>query len=218
MQPVSSAAHGLIPAYHEAPILFLRYDELALFSGDTCPDRERETVMDAVLERYAKRFDKIARAIPDDYLHVVIAAQTITLTRVGHDQLIYPVSTSALGPGNTEGSNKTPTGIHRIVETIGGDAPIYMEFKSRAPTGRIIKPSRAGVSRILSRILRLAGMEPRINKGGSVDTFKRCIYIHGTNKEYQIGRPKSHGCVRMNNADIIALFDMVEEGMIVVID
>ena len=36
--------------------------------------------------------------------------------------------------------------------------------------------------------------------------------IHGTNRPRSIGRRASHGCVRLRNADIEALFDMVAVG------
>ena len=56
----------------------------------------------------------------------------------------------------------------------------------------------------------LMGKELNINKGGSVDTFKRGIYIHGTSNEKTIGQPSSHGCIRMKNNDIVELFNSVE--------
>ncbi|MBW3568077.1 MAG: L,D-transpeptidase, partial [Proteobacteria bacterium] len=50
------------------------------------------------------------------------------------------------------------------------------------------------------------------NRGGSVDTKRRFIYIHGTPDSEPLGLPRSHGCIRMRNADIIELFDKVPEG------
>ena len=60
---------------------------------------------------------------------------------------------------------------------------------------------------ITSRILWLKGYEDGINKGNNVDSYSRYSYIHGTAHEDKIGAPDSHGCVRMNNDDIIELFD-----------
>jgi lipoprotein-anchoring transpeptidase ErfK/SrfK len=71
---------------------------------------------------------------------------------------------------------------------------------------------------ILTRILRLDGLEPGINKGEKIDSYARYIYIHGTNREDLIGKPMSHGCICMRNNDIIELFDSVEEGTLVIID
>ena len=60
---------------------------------------------------------------------------------------------------------------------------------------------------ITSRILWLKGHEEGINKGDNIDSYSRYIYIHGTAHEDKIGTPDSHGCVRMNNDDVIELFD-----------
>jgi lipoprotein-anchoring transpeptidase ErfK/SrfK len=65
---------------------------------------------------------------------------------------------------------------------------------------------------ILSRILWLSGTERGINRLGCVDTMRRYIYIHGTPDEHTLGKPGSHGCIRMANADVIELFDLVSTG------
>jgi lipoprotein-anchoring transpeptidase ErfK/SrfK len=41
----------------------------------------------------------------------------------------------------------------------------------------------------------------------------RCIYIHGTPEERQIGKPASFGCIRMRARDVIALYDRIHIGM-----
>jgi lipoprotein-anchoring transpeptidase ErfK/SrfK len=64
----------------------------------------------------------------------------------------------------------------------------------------------------------LAGLEKGINKGKGIDSFQRGIYIHGTLEEKLIGRPASHGCIRMKNRDIIELFDLVKRHVLVMID
>jgi lipoprotein-anchoring transpeptidase ErfK/SrfK len=65
---------------------------------------------------------------------------------------------------------------------------------------------------MLSRILWLRGREVGRNRLGGVDTMRRFIYIHGTPDEAALGTPASHGCVRMRNADVIELFELVEPG------
>ena len=62
---------------------------------------------------------------------------------------------------------------------------------------------------ILSRILWLSGREPGKNRLGEVDTMRRYIYLHGSPDAVEMGTPGSIGCVRMRNADIIELFDLV---------
>jgi len=58
---------------------------------------------------------------------------------------------------------------------------------------------------VLSRILWLDGLEAH-----NANTRDRFIYIHGTKHEDKIGQPDSHGCIRMRNADVIELFDLVD--------
>ncbi len=60
---------------------------------------------------------------------------------------------------------------------------------------------------VMSRILWLDGLE-----AANANTYSRYIYIHGTNHEEHIGEPASHGCVRMKNADIADLFELVQVG------
>jgi lipoprotein-anchoring transpeptidase ErfK/SrfK len=63
----------------------------------------------------------------------------------------------------------------------------------------------------------LDGLEPGFNKDGVNDSFSRYIYIHGTSDEKRIGRPVSHGCIRMTNKDVIELYDNALENDLVLI-
>ena len=63
----------------------------------------------------------------------------------------------------------------------------------------------------------LDGEEPGANKGGDVDSYNRGIYIHGTNDEANIGKPVSHGCVRLTNDDVIRAYDLIGQGTPVLI-
>jgi lipoprotein-anchoring transpeptidase ErfK/SrfK len=146
-----------------------------------------------------------------------IANQTLVLLDGDGKQLKhYPVSTSKYGTGNQNGSEKTPTGLHRIKDKIGGAMPIYEVFEGRMPRGSLQDMQAQGVELpddvITSRIMWLEGMEPGRNQGGYVDTYSRYIYIHGTSEEDKIGTPASIGCIRMLNADIVELFRLVESG------
>lgn len=131
----------------------------------------------------------------------------------------YPVSSSKFGIGNRAESFKTPLGAHRIAKKIGGDAPAGTIFKARVNTGRIAEiittnaPSKEDY--VTSRILWLEGLEPDKNKGDGIDSYQRYIYIHGTAEEGRIGEPASQGCIRMRNADVIELFDLLETGTLV---
>lgn len=155
------------------------------------------------------------------YVVVSIAAQRLYLMQSGRLLKTYPVSTSAFGPGAREGSNQTPPGLHRIKQMIGEGAPSGMVFKARKPTGRIAEiikdPIDVPEDDVTTRVMWLEGLEPGVNQGGKVDSYKRYIYIHGTPEEGLIGRPASHGCVRMLNADVIDLFARLGEGTLVYI-
>lgn len=155
------------------------------------------------------------------YVVVSIAAQRLYLMQGGRLLKTYPVSTSAFGPGFRQGSNQTPLGLHRVREMIGDGAPPGMVFKARRPTGRIADIIRDPIDvpedDVTTRIMWLEGLEPGVNQGGNVDSYRRYIYIHGTPEEGLIGRPASHGCVRMLNADVIDLFGRLGEGALVYI-
>ena len=92
-------------------------------------------------------------------------------------------------------------------------------FAGRRPTGEIYSADLAAAEPdrdwILTRILWLTGAEPGRNRGGRVDTLHRYIYIHGCPDAAPLGEPLSHGCIRMRNADLIALFDAVRAGTVV---
>lgn len=122
----------------------------------------------------------------------------------------YSVSTAVAGVGNRLDSYKTPFGIHRVKQKVGGGEPSGMVFKARQPTGRISSQiDNQDEDEITSRILWLDGMEKGTNLDGVYDTFSRYIYIHGTSDEKRIGQVVSHGCIRMKNQDVIELFDDV---------
>lgn len=148
-------------------------------------------------------------------IEIVISKQQLFLEDKGKIFKTYPVSTSKYGVGNKVGSKKTPLGLHRIVSKIGRNAALGAIFKRRRNTGKIARNYRGAEDLITTRILRLAGLEAGINKGRGIDSFQRCIYIHGTPKESLIGKPASHGCIRMKNRDIIELFGMVKKGDLV---
>ncbi len=145
-------------------------------------------------------------------IHVSIRNQRLTLKEGEKTIRTYPVSTSRFGIGTEEGSNKTPTGRFRVVEKIGGDMPSGTIFRSRIPLGPDDPPPPTE-DLVLSRILWLDGLDDH-----NANTRGRFIYIHGTKHEHKIGTADSHGCVRMRNADVIELFDLVDEETPVVIE
>ncbi|MFV2032746.1 MAG: L,D-transpeptidase family protein [Gammaproteobacteria bacterium] len=160
-------------------------------------------------------------ALADERPIVLIDSRTQRLHSIDIEQeenTSYPVSTAANGLGNREESYKTPFGILRIKQKIGGGEPAGTVFEGRKPSGRISnKTDNRQQDEITSRILWLDGMEQGFNKGRGYDTFSRYIYIHGTSDEKRIGQPVSEGCIRMKNEDVIDLFDRVLVNDLVVI-
>lgn len=150
------------------------------------------------------------------HIEVSLAEQRLTLFQGGGVVRTYPVSTARNGPGERMGSECTPRGRHRIRAMIGAGCPVNTVFVGRRPTGEIYTPElgRRHPERdwILTRILWLSGQEPGFNRGGRRDTLRRFIYIHGCPDSEPMGIPRSHGCIRMRNWDIIALFERVEKG------
>lgn len=128
----------------------------------------------------------------------------------------YSVSTAANGAGEVCGSYCTPRGKHIIRAKIGAGQPKNTVFVRRRPTGEIYTPELGAQfperDWILTRILWLSGCETGFNRLGKNDTMHRYIYIHGTPDSMRIGTPGSHGCIRMHNADLVELFDLVPAG------
>ncbi len=155
-------------------------------------------------------------------IEILISNQTLTLLdNFGSVKAKYPVSTAAKGVGCEKDSGCTPLGAHIIRAKIGGGCEPNTVFIGRRPTGEICTPELMlqypNRDWILTRILWLSGTEIGKNRLGNVDTMQRYIYIHGTPDSTDMSKIGSHGCVRMRNADVIALFDLVEVGTPVVI-
>ncbi|GGY33073.1 peptidase [Bacterioplanes sanyensis] len=151
-------------------------------------------------------------------IEVSIADQALRLSTPKACHL-YPVSTAAKGMGERNGSHQTPRGWHRVRACIGESAALGAVFVGRRATGEIYNhrlaqqfPKRDW---ILSRILWLQGLEVGFNRGNGVDSQRRYIYIHGTPDSEPMGEPRSHGCIRMRNKDVVALFDQVRAGTLV---
>jgi lipoprotein-anchoring transpeptidase ErfK/SrfK len=135
---------------------------------------------------------------------VSVADQKMIVLRDGKPFLIYPVSTSKFGVGDTPGSYATPLGVLRVKGKIGHGLPPGSVFKSRQPTGEVLVIDAPGRDPIVTRILWLEGLD---NKNRNA--YRRYIYIHGTPEERNIGKPVSFGCIRMKSKDVIDLFNTV---------
>ena len=145
-------------------------------------------------------------------LHISVRDQRLTVKAGSESIRTYQISTSQFGIGSEEGSTKTPIGHFRIGQKIGDKVLSRTVFRNREPIDQTEPPS-ADDDLVMSRILWLDGLEEH-----NANTRDRYIYIHGTNHEHKIGEPASHGCIRMTNADVIELFDLVDEQTPVVIE
>jgi lipoprotein-anchoring transpeptidase ErfK/SrfK len=171
--------------------------------------------MDDLEKRFSKQLS--------EYVIVIVASeQKQYLLHHGQPLQQYIISTSEFGLGNKANSNKTPLGVHVVTEKYGDNAKIGTIFRSRGNTGRTAKilteeGQRSKADNVTTRILWLSGLEKGVNKGKSIDSHKRYIYIHGTDEEGRLGAPASHGCIRMRNQAVIDLYQTVPIGTLVVI-
>ncbi len=138
---------------------------------------------------------------------VSVKDQRLILVEKGVPRKAYPISTSKFGLGDKPGSHKTPLGHMRVYRKIGGGYRKGTVFKSRRPTGEVVKPNSPGRDPIVTRILWLEGQQ-RKNRNAK----RRYIYVHGTPEERTIGTPSSYGCIRMKSRDIVDLYKRVPTG------
>lgn len=129
----------------------------------------------------------------------------------------YAVSTAAQGAGELRDSYCTPRGKHIVRAKLGEGCVANTVFIRRRATGEIYTPELGAAfpkrDWILTRILWLSGREIGFNRLGRCDTMRRYVYIHGTPDNVVLGATGSHGCVRMNNADLIELFELIPVGI-----
>src|SRR6202163_265904 len=143
----------------------------------------------------------------DHRILVSVADQSLALyqreTLLGR----YLISTSKFGLGDRPGSRETPLGRMEGAKKIGASAPVGAVFKNRRPTGEILRPDAPGRDPIVTRIIWLKGLQPK-----NRNAFTRCIYIHGTPEERNVGHPASFGCIRMKSADVVQVFNTIGLG------
>lgn len=157
------------------------------------------------------------RDLPHRLVVVDPFRQRLGLLVDGAGRLDVPISTAANGLGCEEGSYQTPIGWHRVAERIGAAAGVGDVFRSRVNTGEVWRGEACEEDLILTRVVTLDGLEPGVNQGPGHDSRERYIYLHGTNQEQRLGQALSHGCIRLANRDVIALFDLLQEGDAVVV-
>lgn len=197
----SAAAAGQAPPPDGAPV-----------------EHPKQGLIDLLLEYLAARYPG-HRCDTGHVLYCSVQRQRLYHVIGGALVAEYAIATSSNGLGSAQDSYRTPTGLHRVAEKHGQGVPPLGILKDRVFTGQLADPDFSGVDKdwITSRILWLDGLEEGVNRGGAVDSYARYIYIHGTANERSVGAPSSRGCIRMRNADVIALFDAVPVGALVAI-
>ena len=156
------------------------------------------------------------------FLHISTQNQQLEIRINSKITKSYPISTAKNGSGEIKGSECTPSGWHCVRAKIGSLQPLNSVFVGRRPTGEIynieLAENHPKRDWILTRILWLDGLESGKNRYRDVHTASRYIYIHGCPDNLINGKPESHGCIRMKNADILDLFDRIPVGTKVFID
>ena len=165
------------------------------------------------LRRPASPFSEL----PNPVVVVDPFRQRLGFLKDGTLQAMFAISTGANGLGCEEGSFRTPVGWHFIHARIGEGAEPGTVFRSRVPTGEVWVGEPRDEDLILTRVLTLEGLEHGVNQGPGRDSRDRFIYLHGTNQEALLGQPVSHGCIRLSNRAVAALFDLLREGDALVI-
>ena len=183
-------------------------------------------MMNETLQRMKERCAALGIKPTPRVIAVSIAQQTLMFFDDCALRQSYVISTSLRPPSNVQDSLGTPRGLHEIAEKVGAGTPPGVVFKGRVSLGKHfneLSEEENERNLITSRILWLRGLEPGVNAGQNaagevVDTYRRYVYIHGTNHEDRLGTPYSAGCVEMRNLDIVSLFEEVRAGDLVWIE
>ena len=168
-----------------------------------------------VKNEYLKRLMSLQLMETEHLLFVSLKQQRMYHQKEGKTVKTYVISSSLNPPSCKHNSLGTPWGVHLVGEIIGVGQPKGMVFKGRLPINRCYWDCDTEMNMqnlITSRILRLVGLEVGLNRGASVDSYERYIYIHGTNKESKLGSPASSGCIQVSNVDAINLASEIPQG------
>lgn len=158
----------------------------------------------------ATGFAKVSKE--ETEIFISVADQKLKLLRAGQPVASFPISTSKFGLGDDMRSYKTPLGLFQVVSKVGDRLPEGAVLKGGRFTGEVLAVNAPGRDPIVTRIIRLQGLEQQ-----NRNALLRGIFIHGTPEEVRIGKPVSWGCIRMRSKDVVKLFEQVPVGTRVVI-
>ncbi len=151
-------------------------------------------------------------AAPRTEILISIEEQRLRVVRGGMAVASFPISSSRFGLGDQFRSYRTPVGVFEVSSKTGENLPVGAVLKGGRFTGEILPPNAPGRDPIVTRILRLRGLEDQNRQAK-----RRGIFIHGTPEEKNIGKPVSYGCIRMKSRDVVALYQMIPVGTKVII-
>ncbi len=144
---------------------------------------------------------------------ITLRDQKLTYFQNGKAVMEYPISSSKFGISAKNGSHCTPLGVHVVSSKAGEGQPMGMVFKGGRPTGEIVGVDAKDRDPIVTRVVKLTGLEKR-----NRNSLRRGIFLHGTPEERYIGVPASYGCIRMRSEDIVSLYPYLQRGTTVVIE
>lgn len=142
---------------------------------------------------------------------ISVRDQQMAILENGTMSAKFSISTSRFGVGDEPNSYKTPLGTLWVYDKIGDNLPLGAVIKNRSATGEVIPANARGRDPIVTRIIWLKGLF------GADHAYERCIYIHGTPVESELGRPCSYGCIRMRSCDVVSVYEKVMIGTHVMI-
>ncbi len=149
----------------------------------------------------------------EDGIAITLRDQKLTYFQKGKPVMEYPISSSKFGISAKNGSHCTPLGVHAVSDKVGAGQPQGMVFKGGRPTGEIVGVDSKDRDPIVTRVVKLTGLEKR-----NRNSLRRGIFLHGTPEERYIGTPASYGCIRMRSEDIVKLYPYLHRGTPVVIE
>lgn len=162
---------------------------------------------------YVEGPDTPPTGVIEDGIAITLRDQKLTYFQNGKPVMEYPISSSKFGISAKSGSHCTPLGVHAVSDMVGAGQPQGMVFKGGRPTGEIVGVDSKDRDPIVTRVVKLTGLEKR-----NRNSLRRGIFLHGTPEERYIGTPASYGCIRMRSEDIVKLYPYLRRGTPVVIE
>ncbi|HXH55215.1 MAG TPA: L,D-transpeptidase, partial [Gammaproteobacteria bacterium] len=167
--------------------IFLKITTVTLVLWLSCGCTRTSAVPQVPAEKVHEHISSLGVQPTEHILMVDTKKQTLAVLHNGKIKNTYTISTSKRGIGQKINTFQTPQGLHRINEKIGHGTPHYSIFHRRQYVGTWRRQPRNQHRKdyISTRILRLEGLQPGLNKGRDklgriVDSETRAIYIHGT--------------------------------------